>query len=192
MSGTPVLGPLVDGLAGTTPLRLRGVLNATANSILSAMERGATYDAALAEAQDVGLAERDPSADVDGYDSLAKTMILAALVFEEQLKPADVVRQGIVGIGREQVEGAAEDGKRIRLVSSLERAHGALAARVEPLALPDDDPLARLDGVTNAVVCEAEPVGEVAISGPGAGLELAGQGVFGDLVAVGRQHRSRA
>ena len=186
MSGTPVVGPLVHGLAGTRPVRLRGALNATANAVLTEMEDGRTYADALALAQDVGLAERDPSADVDGYDSLAKTMILGALVFGEQLAVDDVPRTGIADVTLDDVVRARAHGARIRLVSTIELSDAGIAAGVEPARLPVDDVLARVTGATNAVVCEAAPVGEVTIVGPGAGPELAGQGVFGDLIAVGR------
>jgi homoserine dehydrogenase len=186
MSGTPVLSTLVDGLAGTTPTALRGILNATANFVLTAMTEGRSYEDALAKAQAIGLAERDPTADVDGHDAAAKTMILAALVFGRQLRPEQVVRRGIAGITRADLDDAACAGERIKLVASLELSGGDLKARVEPLRLPAEDPLAGVEDVTNAVVCRAEPVGEVTVVGPGAGPELAGQGVFSDLIAVAR------
>jgi homoserine dehydrogenase len=190
MSGTPVLSTLVDGLAGTKPISLRGVLNATANFILTRMEHGASYENALTEAQHLGLAERDPTADVEGYDAMAKAMILAGLVFETQLRPEDVVRRGISRIDRGEVAAATSEGARIKELVTLEPsvAGGAasLTARVEPALLPNEDPLAGLSGVANAVVCRAEPVGDVIVSGPGAGPELAGQGVFSDLIAVAR------
>lgn len=184
MSGTPVLSTLVDGLAGTTPTAVRGILNATANFILSAMTNGQSYEGALAEAQAIGLAERDPTADVDGHDAMAKTMILAALVFGRQLRPEQVVRRGITGIARADLDEAVQAGTRIKLVASLEPSQDGLEARVEPVQLRADDPLASVEGVTNAVVCRAEPVGEVSVIGPGAGPALAGQGVFSDLIAV--------
>ena len=184
MSGTPVLSTLVDGLAGTTPTALLGILNATANYILSAMTSGRSYEDALAEAQASGLAERDPAADVDGHDTVAKTMILAALVLGSQLRPEQVARRGITGVTRAELDKAARTGARIKLVASLEPSPDGLEARVEPAQLAAGDPLARVDGVTNAVVCRAEPVGEVTIIGPGAGPELAGQGVLSDLIAV--------
>ncbi len=189
MSGTPVLRALVEGLAGASPIRLRGVLNATANAMLTSMERGRSYTEALADAQEAGLAERDPSADVDGYDSQAKTMILAALVFGEQLRPGDVPRIGIAGLDRAEIEEAVASRARIRLVSTLEFAEPqrALTGRVEPVSLPETDPLARIDGVTNAIVFESDPVGEVMIAGPGAGPALAGQGVLSDLLTVARE-----
>jgi homoserine dehydrogenase len=190
MSGTPVLSTLVDGLAGATPTAVRGILNATANFVLTRMEAGASYEAALGEAQKLGLAERDPTADVEGYDAMAKGMILAGLVFGRQLRAEDVVRRGITGINRAEIEAARSDGARVKQLVTLEflRARGAndVVARVEPVALPRDDPLANVAGVVNALVCRAEPVGEVMVTGPGAGPKLAGQGVFSDLIAVAR------
>ncbi len=147
MSGTPVLSTLVDGLAGTTPIALRGILNATANFVLSAMTSGQSYEDALGEAQAVGLAERDPSADVDGHDAMAKTMILAALVFGRQLRPEEVARRGIVEITRAELDEAAGAGARIKLVASLEPSADGLEARVEPVRLAADDPLASIQGV---------------------------------------------
>jgi homoserine dehydrogenase len=192
MSGTPVLGSLVDGLAGTRPIELRGILNATTNFVLSAMARGKSYEDALTEAQAAGLAERDPTADVEGYDAMAKALILAGLVFGRQLRPEQVVRRGITGVDREQIEDAASAGGQIKLVAELgfsePDGRGELTARVEPLLVRQDDPLAGIEGVTNAVVCRAEPVGDVIIIGPGAGPVLAGQGVLSDLIAVARGH----
>ena len=95
MSGTPLVGPLTEGLAGTRPIRLRGVVNATVNHMLTNMALGLGYDEALAEAQTEGLAEPDPSADVDGHDSVAKAMILAGLVFRRQLDLGRVERRGV-------------------------------------------------------------------------------------------------
>jgi homoserine dehydrogenase len=195
MSGTPLLAALVDGLAGAEPIALRGVLNATANDILTAMAAGKTYEQALADAQQAGLAERDPSADVDGPDTVAKVMILAALVFGRQLRTADVACRGITGVTREEVERAVARGGRVRHVASLEFAgpdgSGAVDARVQPMAVSADDPLARIDGTTNAAIVRADPLGEVTIAGPGAGPELAGQGVFSDLIAVARRLQVR-
>ena len=190
MSGTPLLSALIDGLAGTTPIALRGILNATANFILTLMEEGSSYEEALAAAQAQGLAERDPTADVEGYDAMAKAMILAALVFEQQLSPEDVTRRGIADVTRAQIDAARSVGARIKEVVTLEpSASGgtrSLTARVEPVVLQDADPLSAVAAVQNAVVCRVEPVGEVVVSGPGAGPELAGQGVFSDLIAVAR------
>jgi homoserine dehydrogenase len=190
MSGTPVLGPLVDGLAGTRPIGLRGILNATSNFILSAMADGRSYEDALAEAEEAGLAERGVEADIDGSDAMAKTMILAGLVFGRQLRPDQVVRRGIAEVTRAQIDEARANGRSIRHVTTLEFAQpdgaGNVSARVEPMLLPHTNPLATVSGTTNAIVCRTAPLGEVTIIGPGAGLELAGQGVLSDLIAVAR------
>jgi homoserine dehydrogenase len=191
MSGTPVLSTLTEGLAGAVPLGLRGVLNATANAILSQMADGTSYEQALAAAQQAGLAEPDPAADVEGWDTVAKVMILSALVFGRQLTLEQVVCRGITGVTGEQAREAAAAGQRIRHVATLQFAGpdgaGTVTARVRPEAVPGDDLLARIDGVANAVVCRARPVGEVTIIGPGAGPQLAGQGVLSDLIAVACQ-----
>jgi homoserine dehydrogenase len=190
MSGTPVLSTLVDGIAGAVPGALRGLFNATANFILSRMTEGKSYADALAEAQAAGLAERDPAADVEGHDTVAKVMILAGLVFGRQLRREQVARSGIVDIGRPQFDRAAASGARLKHVATLEFSEpagaGDVIARVAPEFVGPDDPLARIEGTTNAVVCRASPIGQVIISGPGAGPQLAGQGVLSDLIAVAR------
>jgi homoserine dehydrogenase len=190
MSGTPLLSSLVEGLAGAAPVGLRGLLNATVNFILSRMAEGRSYEDALAEAQAAGLAERDPAADVEGHDSVAKVMILSALVFRRQLRLGEVARRGIDAIARTEIDEAAATGKRLKHVATLEFSEpdgaGDVTARVEPELVGPDDPLARIDGTTNAVVCRAIPVGEVVVAGPGAGPELAGQGVLSDLLAAAR------
>jgi homoserine dehydrogenase len=190
MSGTPVLTALLEGLAGARPIAVRGILNATSNFILSAMMTGRSYEDALAEAQAAGLAERSVEADIDGSDAMAKTMILAGLVFGRQLRPDQVLRRGIAEVTPDQIEEARAAGGAIRHVATLEFSEpegaGEVDARVEPVLLLDADPLAAIEGTTNAVVCRTEPVGDVTIIGAGAGLELAGQGVLSDLIAVGR------
>ena len=190
MSGTPLLRALLEGLAGATPIALRGLLNATANFILSRMAQGMSYEDALAEAQRAGLAERDPAADVEGHDTAAKVMILSALVFGRQLRREQVACRGITSIDRAEIERAASSGARLKHVATLEFSEpdgtGDVTARVQPELVSHADPLANVDGTTNAVVCRASPIGEVTIIGPGAGPQLAGLGVLSDLIAVAR------
>jgi homoserine dehydrogenase len=184
MSGTPVLSTLIDGLAGAAPMALRGVLNATANFVLTRMAEGAGYREALVEAQAAGLAERDPAADVEGQDTVAKVMILSALVFGRQLRREQVPCRGITDVQLEASD-AASRGARLKHVATIDVSEGEpVVARVGPETLRADDPLARVDGTANAVVCKASPLGEITITGPGAGPELAGQGVLSDLIAV--------
>jgi homoserine dehydrogenase len=190
MSATPVLSVLTDGLAGTVPMALRGVLNATANVVLSRMADGTLYEDALAEAQRAGLAERDPAADVEGHDTAAKVMILSALAFGRQLSREQVTCQGITAVTGQQARRAASAGGRLRHIATLAfsgpAGTGTVTARVQPEAVPAGDPLARIDGVTNAIVFQASPVGEIMITGPGAGPQLAGQGVLADIIMVAR------
>lgn len=188
MSGTPVLTPLTEGLSGAKPRALRGVLNATVNAILTDVRDGASYADALDAARAAGLAEPDPSADVDGHDSVAKLMILSALVFGRQLRVEDVARRGISDLSEEELSAArgARTGV-LREVANLVLSHqGEAQASVEPRLVEPSDPLATVDGRRNAVVCTAAPLGEVLISGPGAGPELAGQGCLSDLLSVAR------
>jgi homoserine dehydrogenase len=174
MSGTPVLSTLTEGLAGATPKSLRGLLNATVNFILTRMTGGESYAQALDAAQHEGLAERDPSADVDGDDAVAKVMVLSALVFGRQLRREDVECEGIASLKN-------ADG--LKHVATL----GDGVARVALERIEPGDLLARVDGTANAVVVQAEPLGQMAIVGPGAGPQLAGQGVLSDLLAVARR-----
>src|SRR6266446_7316405 len=168
MAGTPVISSIREGMAGAQVHTIRGILNGTTNYILSAMATGRDYAEVLAEAQAQGYAETDPTADVEGYDALAKTLILSALVFGRSLKPEQVARQGITNITRGQVQRAVEQGQRIKLIASLRlRADddgkgGSFDARIEPVALPLSDPLARVDGVMNAISVEADTLSEVA------------------------------
>ena len=144
---------------------------------------------ALAEAQRSGLAERDPAADVEGHDTVAKVMILSALVFGRQLRPDEVALRGITDVARSAIDRAASTGGTIKHVATLDfHETGDPIARAEPELVGHDDPLADIDGTTNAITCRATPVGEVTITGPGAGPHLAGQGVLSDLIAVARSH----
>jgi homoserine dehydrogenase len=203
MSGTPVLSTIREGMAGTRIRAIRGILNGTVNTILSAMALGHDYAEALAQAQAQGYAEADPTDDVEGDDAVAKTLILAAIVFGRALTPEQVVRQGITTLTREQVQQAAAQDKRIKHVASLcllsmdgteiSRALAdtgivptRLEARVVPIALPLSDPLARIDGLLNAIVIHTDTPQEVLVIGPGAGRFQAGQGMLADLIAIAK------
>ena len=186
MAGTPVLSTIREGMAGAQISAIRGILNGTTNYILSAMAAGRDYAEVLAEAQAQGYAEADPTADVEGYDALAKTLILAAVVFGKSLTPEQVARQGITTITRENMQAAMQNDKRIKLIASLhlDTESGKLEARVEPVELPLSDPLARIDGVTNAITVQSDTLAEVTVIGPGAGRLQTGQGLLADLIAI--------
>src|SRR6266571_4135296 len=203
MSGTRVLSTIREGMAGTRIRAIRGILNGTANSILSAMALGHGYAEALAQTQAMGYAETDPTDDVEGDDTVAKTLILAAVVFGRALTPEQVVRRGITTISREQMQQALDEGQRIKHVASLrllstdgkevsrETADSKfvptlLEARVEPLALPLSDPLAHIDGLLNAIAIQTDTPQKVMVIGPGAGRFQAGQGMLADLIAIAK------
>ncbi|HEY4385237.1 MAG TPA: homoserine dehydrogenase, partial [Ktedonobacteraceae bacterium] len=160
MAGTPVLSTIREGMAGAKVRVVRGILNGTTNYILTAMAKGRKYADVLAEAQAQGYAESDPTADVEGYDVVAKTLILSAVVFGHTLEPSQVNRQGITGVKIEHILKAQEEGKCIKLVATLHAASdlsdAPIEARVEPLALPLSDPLARVDGVMNAITFQTD------------------------------------
>nr|WP_277988985.1 homoserine dehydrogenase [Ktedonosporobacter rubrisoli] len=193
MAGTPVLSTLQEGMAGAQVLEIRGILNGTTNYILSAMATGREYADVLAEAQHRGYAEADPTADVEGYDTLAKALILAALAYNCRLTPDQVIRQGITTITKAQVQQALAEEKRIKLIASLRHAApGAkvpLDVRVEPVALPLQDPLAQVEGVMNAITFHTDTLSDVTIIGPGAGGLQTAQGLLADLIAVANTSR---
>jgi homoserine dehydrogenase len=187
MAGTPVISTLCEGVAGASVTSIRGILNGTTNYILSAMAVGRDYADVLAEAQAQGYAEADPTADVEGYDAVAKVLILAALVFGQDLKPEQVVRQGITSITRDQMLQALKEGKRIKLIGSLFfDEDNRLQARVEPITLPEQEALALVEGTMNAITFQADTLSQVTIVGPGAGRLETGQGLLADLIAVAR------
>ncbi len=192
MAGTPVLSTIREGMAGAKVTAMRGILNGTTNYILTAMSSGQSYADALAEAQAKGYAESDPTADVEGFDAVAKTMILAALVFDHPLTVQQVQRQGITHITPLEMRDAASSGHRIKLVASLQMHPGengqpdTLEASVQPAALPLSDPLAHVNGVMNAITIHADTLSAVTIIGPGAGAIETSQGLLADVLACVR------
>jgi homoserine dehydrogenase len=192
MAGTPIISTIREGMAGARVFAMRGILNGTTNYILSAMASGQDYVEALSDAQSKGYAETDPTADVEGYDAVAKILILAVLVFGQTLKPEQVVRQGITTITRQQIQAAHNEDKRIKLIASLRqlsRDNGqeeALEARVKPTIVSVTDPLARVEGAMNALAIQSDTLSEVTIIGPGAGHIPTAQGLLADVLACVR------
>ena len=190
MSGTPVLSTLIDGLAGTVPTALRGLLNATANFILTRMAGGRSYEDALAEAQRLGLAERDPAADVEGHDTVAKVMILSALVFGRQLAtdaghlPRDHGRRSLRDRSS-RLHRWTDQARRDARLPRLRRERGHDRARATRTRRPRRS-AGEHRGNDQRRGVHSSPVGDVTISGPGAGLKLAGQGVLSDVIAISR------
>ncbi|GAA3175868.1 homoserine dehydrogenase [Blastococcus jejuensis] len=187
----PLLRPLRESLAGDQIRRVVGIVNGTTNYILSRMvETGAGFGEALAEATDLGYAEADPTADVDGFDAAAKAAILASLAFHTPVTAADVYREGISAVTATDVARAAEIGCTVKLLAICERVSDeegdSVAVRVHPAMIPTSHPLAAVGGAFNAVFVEAEAAGELMFYGQGAGGEPTASAVLGDLVAVAR------
>ncbi len=195
--GIPVLGPLAGDLAANEIGRVRGIVNGTTNYILTAMaQEGRPYDEVLGDAQELGYAEADPAGDVEGDDAVNKLVILARLAFGQWLDPGSVGRRpptargdgrpGITGVTDQEVEGAAALGLTIKLLATATRRGDAIEAAVVPTAVPADSPFGWTDGVTNRIEIEAEPLGTVGLSGPGAGGPATSSAILGDIVAIAR------
>ncbi|TFV52400.1 homoserine dehydrogenase [Blastococcus sp. TF02A_35] len=198
----PILRPLRESLAGDQLSRVVGIVNGTTNYILSRMaETGAGFGEALAEATELGYAEADPTADVDGFDAAAKAAILASLAFHTPVAAADVHREGISTVTATDVARAAEIGCTVKLLAICERVTGSpdadapsdsVAVRVHPAMIPTSHPLASVSGAFNAVFVEAEAAGQLMFYGQGAGGEPTASAVLGDLVAVARNRLAGA
>lgn len=185
----PILRPLRDSLAGDRVTRVLGIMNGTTNYILDQMDTtGASFADALAEAQKLGYAEADPTADVEGHDAASKAAIVASLAFHSDFTIDDVHTEGITSITADDVAAADADGYVIKLLAICER-EGAdgVNIRVNPTLIPRQHPLAGVHGAFNAVFVEAENAGELMFYGPGAGGAPTASAVLGDFVSLARR-----
>jgi homoserine dehydrogenase len=185
--GIPVIKALREGLAGNRISRVAGILNGTCNYILTVMrEQGRDFADVLADAQRLGYAEADPAFDVDGIDAAHKLAILAALAFGRPVAFDDVHVEGIRAVSALDIAFAREMGYRIKLLGIARHSDDGIAARVHPCLVPDTAPLARVDGVFNAVVAEGDFVGRVMLEGRGAGAGPTASAVVADLIDIAR------
>jgi homoserine dehydrogenase len=185
--GIPVIKAIREGFAGNHVRRLSGILNGTCNFILTTMrERGREFSEVLADAQKLGYAEADPSFDIDGIDAAHKLVILAALAFGRQIRLSDVHVEGIRAISSLDQSFARELGYRIKLLGIARQTEAGIDTRVHPCLIPDTAPLARVDGVYNAVVIEGDFVGRVMLEGRGAGAGPTASAVLSDLIDIAR------
>ncbi len=188
----PILRPLRESLAGDRVTRVLGIVNGTTNFILDKMDTtGAGFEEALEEAQDLGYAEADPTADVEGFDAAAKAAILASLAFHTRVTAADVHREGITDVTAADIASAREMGSVVKLLAIAELADGArgdagVSVRVHPAMIPRSHPLASVREAFNAVFVESEAAGQLMFYGPGAGGSPTASAVLGDLVTVAR------
>ena len=188
----PILRPLRDSLAGDRVTKVIGIVNGTTNYILDKMDTfGTGFTEALAEAQELGYAEADPTADVEAFDAAAKAAILASLAFHTRVTGSDVYREGISEVTAADVASAKEMGCVVKLLAIVELkpdadGQSAVSARVHPAMIPRTHPLASVRDAYNAVFVESDAAGQLMFYGPGAGGAPTASAVLGDLVTVAR------
>jgi homoserine dehydrogenase len=185
MDGTPIFNLAARCLPGLRVLGFRGVLNSTTTRVLSSMEAGVSAAAALREAQRLGIAEADPRNDLDGWDAAVKGCALANALMDADVRPGEVRRTGISGIGLAQVRRAARRRSRIRLVVRGRRRGRGVRIRVAPEAIPVGDLLAT-PGADGIVVLETDLMGEIGVWEGAGGIDQTAYAVLSDLVAVAR------
>jgi homoserine dehydrogenase len=186
LSGTPAINLSSLSLAGADIREIRGIVNGTTNYILTQMDMGKGYDEALLEAQRLGYAEAKPDADVEGWDALAKIVILADVVMGGELKVSDVEREGIRGITPAQIGDARLEHKRYKLIARAWREAGRIRARVAPEKIGEEDLLFHISGVANGIEFLTDVLSRVAIIGPGAGRRETGFALLNDLLSIHR------
>ena len=183
--GIPVIRALRESLRGEPITRVMGIINGTTNFILTKMaDEGSDYGSALAEAQALGFAERDPTADVEGYDAGAKAAIMATIAFGAKVVAGDVYHEGISGITAHDIAMAKRLGYVVKLlgIAEIDKPSGEVAVRVHPAMVPLDHPLANVSGSYNAVFVEGDAVGRLMFYGRGAGGAPTASAVLGDVI----------
>src|ERR1700728_4864777 len=183
----PILRPLRESLAGDTVHRVLGIVNGTTNFILDRMDSsGADFSDSLEEAQSLGYAEADPTADVEAFDAAAKAAILASLAFHTRVTAADVYREGISDVTAADIASAKVLGRIVKLLAICERSGDGVAVRVHPAMIPRSHPLGAVGGAYHGVFVEAQSAGRLMFYGAGAGGTPTAAAVLGDIVAVAR------
>jgi len=186
MDGIPIFNLVRETMPAVEVTGFRGVINSTANYIITMLEDGGEFVPALAEMQRQGIAEADASLDVDGWDAAAKTAALANVLMDAGITPRDVDRTGIAGLTGASVREAVARGRRIRLVAGAAREGGRVITRVAPEELAADDPLSLLRGMSNALFVETDLLGRVGITELDGGLTQTAYALLSDLVTIGR------
>jgi homoserine dehydrogenase len=185
--GIPIIKPLKESLAGDRVRKVLGILNGTTNYVLTKMtEDGVTFGEALADAQHLGYAERDPAADIEGYDAAAKAAILASIAFDARVVAGDVYREGITAVSEVDIAHARRMGYVVKLLAIAEDDGEAIGVRVHPALVPAAHPLASVRESFNAVFVQGDAVGDLMFYGRGAGSLPTASAVLGDIVTVGR------
>ncbi len=185
--GIPILHPLTTVLMANQFEEILGILNGTTNYILTQMtEFGLNYDEVLKKAQELGFAEADPTADVEGFDAANKLSILMALAFNKYVHPDDIPTEGISKITKEDIDKATANGCKIKLIASAIKKDDDIEFSVKPVELPNDHPLATVSNEFNAVFVKGNAVDELMFYGKGAGPLPTGSAVMGDVLTVAK------
>ena len=183
VGGVPVIRTLLDGVQSNEIYSMMGIINGTTNYILTRMTKsGCSYEDALKEAQTLGFAEADPSADVEGFDAAYKLSILASLAFHTKVPFAKVFREGIAGVSKEDIANGLALGYCLKLLAVGKQTHGGIEVRVHPAFVKKDHPLAAVDGSFNAVYISGDSVGDVMLYGRGAGAMPTGSAIVSDII----------
>jgi len=182
MDGAPIFSLFRETLPGANLRRLRGILNSTTNMMLTRMELGDSFDQAVAYCQQIGIAETDPSGDIDGWDASVKVAALATVLMGIPLKPAQVERTGIRQIGSQQVADARQAGKRWKLVCEAERVGDGLRARVAPQMVGPESPMYGAEGTTSLVQFETDVLGLLSVVESDPGPHTTAYGLFADFL----------
>jgi homoserine dehydrogenase len=189
MDGVPVFNLVRETLPAVGISGFRGIVNSTTNYVLTRMEAGRTFAEALGEMQAAGIAEADATHDIDGWDAAAKTAALLNVLMRAEVTPHDIDRTGISGVTPEMLQDARRQGHRLRLVATGGRQDGKAMGRVAPTLLPEEDVLAGLAGMQNALVLQTDLLGDICISELGGGLTQTAYALLSDLIAVRRRLR---
>jgi homoserine dehydrogenase len=191
--GIPLMRPLRESLVGERIRRVTGIVNGTTNYVLTRMtEERCSFAAAVSEAQQLGYAEPDPTADIDGFDAASKAAIIASIAFGARVVAGDVSREGIRNITTDDIGAADELGYVVKLLAVTEETDGAVSARVHPAMVPVGHPLASVSGSYNAVFIEGEAVGQLMLLGRGAGGGPTSSALLGDLIDAAKNLHSGA
>jgi homoserine dehydrogenase len=188
MDGFPLLNLYRECLPATRVLGFRGVLNSTTNLILTLMEEGKSFEEAVQHAQDIGIAETDPSNDIDGWDSAVKVCVLSNVLMGADIRPNDVNRTGIGGITSEMIKAAQLARRKWRLLCTSEWVDGQLKARVAPEEVPANDPLFRLYGTTSAIQIKTDTLNQLTLLETAPTPAQTAFGVLADLISAARGH----
>jgi homoserine dehydrogenase len=182
MDGAPIFSLWRETLPAARLQGFRGVLNSTTNLILGLMEDGKSFDEAVAHAQAIGIAETDPSGDIDGWDASVKVAALVSVLMDHPMTPDQVERTGIRRISQDEIRQAAKDGKRWKLVCQAERRDGKLNSSVQPLQLARDDPLYQVSGTSSAVTFWSDVLGPLTVLETDPGPETTAYGLLADFI----------